>query len=463
MGRRTSNLTAVEQRVLGALLEKSRVAPDTYPLTLPRLVAAVNQKTGRNPVTNHSVITVEGAVASLRGHGLVARAAGRGSTVTIEQTLDTVLDMDEAGRAILTVLLLRGPATPSDIRSWTKRLHPFADSADVEESLAHLAAADPPLVNRMRKESGQRAHRWNHVLCSMQDDDQRAVVPEMPGEEHRIPYRAPEPPVDAIPSPTDEQVQMYVAAQTASRVGPVHDDRPPKRMSRRRKVMISIAGGFIGLVALGAVVDSVDTTVESTAQAPPATTNAAPAETGAADDRPIAVEQHPTGSERARVINEARSLADDESYAMAIIAARPLVDRDRSAIRAYVVRQARRSVMVAISRRRPADARSTLNAAKSAGLTTDMVPAQRAYTTFVSTEKKRAAARRAAAEAEAARRAQEEADRRAREQATPQYVTPPSTENFDGLTCSDIRRQVIVPPGSHLDRDGDGIGCESYG
>ncbi len=45
----TMDLTPVEVRVVGSLLEKEVTTPDTYPLTLNALVAACNQSTGRAP------------------------------------------------------------------------------------------------------------------------------------------------------------------------------------------------------------------------------------------------------------------------------------------------------------------------------------------------------------------------------------------------------------------------------
>ena len=45
-------LDPVEQRVLGALLEKQRTVPDTYPLSLNALRAACNQSTSRDPVVD---------------------------------------------------------------------------------------------------------------------------------------------------------------------------------------------------------------------------------------------------------------------------------------------------------------------------------------------------------------------------------------------------------------------------
>jgi len=44
------DLSVVQARVLGSLLEKSRTTPDAYPLSLGALVNACNQKSSREPV-----------------------------------------------------------------------------------------------------------------------------------------------------------------------------------------------------------------------------------------------------------------------------------------------------------------------------------------------------------------------------------------------------------------------------
>ena len=45
-------LTPVEARILGVLVEKQATVPDTYPLSLNALTAGCNQKTAREPVMN---------------------------------------------------------------------------------------------------------------------------------------------------------------------------------------------------------------------------------------------------------------------------------------------------------------------------------------------------------------------------------------------------------------------------
>ena len=51
-------LSPVETRVLGCLLEKERITPENYPLSLNSVIAACNQSTNRDPITAYDARTV---------------------------------------------------------------------------------------------------------------------------------------------------------------------------------------------------------------------------------------------------------------------------------------------------------------------------------------------------------------------------------------------------------------------
>src|SRR5215210_2055834 len=74
-------LSPVESRVLGCLLEKERITPENYPLSLNSLVAACNQTTNREPVTAWDEKTVESALQSLREKKLATVIFGAGARV----------------------------------------------------------------------------------------------------------------------------------------------------------------------------------------------------------------------------------------------------------------------------------------------------------------------------------------------------------------------------------------------
>ncbi len=159
-------LDTVDQRVLGCLLEKQVTVPATYPLTLNALRTACNQTSSRDPVMELDEQTVVTAARALRDRGLlriVWADTGR-RVLKHHQTLDEVVPMAADERALLTVLLLRGPQSPGELKARTERLHPFADRDQVEASLQAMAAREDPLVRRLERRPGQQDHRWVHLL-----------------------------------------------------------------------------------------------------------------------------------------------------------------------------------------------------------------------------------------------------------------------------------------------------------
>jgi uncharacterized protein YceH (UPF0502 family) len=161
-------LTPVEARVLGALLEKQLTTPDVYPLTLKALTGACNQSSNRDPVVQYDERLVEAAVLALKAKGLariVHPGAGERST-RYRQVLDEALALSAADRALLCVLVLRGAQTLNELRTRTERLHGFASAAEIEGALEALAGREPPLVSRVDRQPGQKEGRWIQLVES---------------------------------------------------------------------------------------------------------------------------------------------------------------------------------------------------------------------------------------------------------------------------------------------------------
>lgn len=157
-------LDAEEQRVLGALLEKQRTVPASYPLSLSGLRTACNQTSSREPVVDYDEKTVEQVARRLKEKGLlriVWSDTGR-RTLKYHQVLDESLGLDDEERALLTVLLLRGPNAPGELRTRTERLHPFADREAVVARLTEMAGRG--LVRELPRQPGQHDPRWVHLL-----------------------------------------------------------------------------------------------------------------------------------------------------------------------------------------------------------------------------------------------------------------------------------------------------------
>ena len=177
-------LDPVEQRVLGALLEKQRTVPDTYPLSLNALRAACNQATSRDPVVSYDEATLVDALGRLRDRQLVRFVKPTMiRVVKYHQRLEEQLELDPAQAALLTVLLLRGAQTAGELRPRTERLVPFADREAVEAVLRAMAAADPPLVRELERQPGQHDRRWMHLLGP---DQPEATEPAAPVDREQV-------------------------------------------------------------------------------------------------------------------------------------------------------------------------------------------------------------------------------------------------------------------------------------
>jgi len=73
--------------------------------------------------------------------------------------------MQPAERAVLTVLLLRGPQSAGEIRQRTDRLHTFSSLDEVEETLTWFVEyPHGPLVRRIPVGEGRRVESFAHLL-----------------------------------------------------------------------------------------------------------------------------------------------------------------------------------------------------------------------------------------------------------------------------------------------------------
>jgi len=159
-------LGALEARVLAVLAEKAKTTPEQYPLSLNALVAGCNQKTSREPVMALADAEVQAGIETLRGLDLVVETYGAGGRVPrYAHTFAKVYGVPSAAIDLLTVLILRGPQTVSELRANCERLHHFADADAVEGYLDELAERTPPLAQRQARAPGAREARWVHLVC----------------------------------------------------------------------------------------------------------------------------------------------------------------------------------------------------------------------------------------------------------------------------------------------------------
>ncbi len=151
-------------RVLGSLMEKEMTTPDTYPMSLNGLIAAANQRSSRDPVTDLDEQTVRSALADLETESLVVQARDGGRVTKCEHRIRTVLNLRRDETAVLCLLLLRGPQTPGELRGRSERLFSFEDPGQVQGTLERLHAREQPLVSPLSRVPGAREVRWAHLL-----------------------------------------------------------------------------------------------------------------------------------------------------------------------------------------------------------------------------------------------------------------------------------------------------------
>lgn len=162
-------LEAIEMRILGSLMEKARTTPDLYPLTLNSLVAACNQKTSREPVTDFTEDAILGTVDRMREAGWVMRVDLAGSrTARFRENVTRTWALDEREAALLAVLLLRGAQTPGQLRQRTDRMHPFSTVAEVQDCLHRMENREEEpycLVQPLGRKPGTKEIRYRHTLA----------------------------------------------------------------------------------------------------------------------------------------------------------------------------------------------------------------------------------------------------------------------------------------------------------
>lgn len=195
-------LTPLEARVIGCLLEKQVTTPEQYPLSINAVATACNQKTNREPVMTLSEAEVQDQLDTLVKRHFLRTVSGFGNRVTkYEQRFCNSefgdLKLSSAEVALVTTLLLRGAQTPGELRGRAQRMHEFADMAEVESTLERLASReDGPFVVRLPREPGKRESRYMHLFSGevdvqsaaiqsyspLADDDLRARVEALEGE-----------------------------------------------------------------------------------------------------------------------------------------------------------------------------------------------------------------------------------------------------------------------------------------
>jgi uncharacterized protein YceH (UPF0502 family) len=165
-------LSALQARVIGALIEKEITTPEQYPLSLNALTLACNQKSNREPVMQLTEAQVQDTIEELNSKNLLFEVTGSGSRVVKYKhrfcnTEFSSLQLSAQQLAIICVLLLRGPQTPGELRTRTNRLASFTNVDEVESVLNTLLELNTEtLVKKLPREPGKRESRFVQLFSA---------------------------------------------------------------------------------------------------------------------------------------------------------------------------------------------------------------------------------------------------------------------------------------------------------
>ncbi|NQZ80514.1 MAG: DUF480 domain-containing protein [Colwellia sp.] len=165
-------LSPEQCRVIGVLLEKETTTPEHYPLSLNALTNACNQKSNREPVLSLSEAQVQDIVDELSESNQVTdQGAFSGRVAKYSHRFCNTefgdLQFSAQQRAIICVMLLRGPQTPGELRTRTNRLADFANVNEVEAALEQLKNLNgSELVVKLAREPGKRESRYAHLFTN---------------------------------------------------------------------------------------------------------------------------------------------------------------------------------------------------------------------------------------------------------------------------------------------------------
>jgi hypothetical protein len=132
------DLSLLEQRVLGALVEKQKTTADAYPMSVNALVAASNQKSNRDPVLSVTDDAVEATLEALNQRNLVVRVVS-GRVDKWKHVLYEHWKVDRVELAVLAELFLRGPQTEGELRGHVSRMDPVDDLDAMRAIVRRLA------------------------------------------------------------------------------------------------------------------------------------------------------------------------------------------------------------------------------------------------------------------------------------------------------------------------------------
>lgn len=174
-------LSPEQCRIIGVMLEKETTTPEQYPLSPNGILIGCNQKSSREPVMSLSEGDIQNVIDELvqMNQLMVDHKASSRVNKYFHRFCNTEfgsLQFTPQQRAIICVLLLRGPQTPGEIKTRTNRLADFTDVNEVEAVLQQLLDLNGQiLVKKLEREPGRRDCRYVHLLAEFDESSLAAI------------------------------------------------------------------------------------------------------------------------------------------------------------------------------------------------------------------------------------------------------------------------------------------------
>ena len=164
-------LTPAEARIIGCLIEKAVTTPESYPLTVNSLVLAANQKTSREPIMSIEEGDVGHALRELEDRSWV-RVVHGSRAHRYEHRIEDKLSVTRPQRALLCLLMLRGPQSASELLTRSERLADIGSLDELKLVLERLQQRG--FVANVGRAAGQREDRFAQLFCGPVEAQVRA-------------------------------------------------------------------------------------------------------------------------------------------------------------------------------------------------------------------------------------------------------------------------------------------------
>jgi len=194
---RWRELSSIDRRVLGVLVEKAKTTPDAYPMSLNAITTGCNQKSNRDPLMHLEPDDVEESLDRLREWGAVGLVQGVGRVSKYRHYAYQWFGVDKVELAVMAELLLRGAQTEGELRGRAARMEPIGSLSELRPVLGSLKAKG--LVLPLTPEG--RGHAVTHaVYLPPELEKLRAQYRSAPAAAPAAEFTPPSRPVVTVPA-----------------------------------------------------------------------------------------------------------------------------------------------------------------------------------------------------------------------------------------------------------------------